>query len=741
MPPKKKPFVIHAFKQQPPKDPDMPERSWDMLKSAILQIFTENAGDLSFEELYRTGYNMVLHKFGEMLYSNVEKLLRERSTLLCERVERNPDETFLAAVKKTWLEHKRSLTMVRDILMYMDRTFVKQNQKKPVYEMGLMLFCTHCTRSPRVKERIKKLLLQLIQAEREGEKVDRDLIRSTTQMLLDMGKNVYAEDFEKPFMDSSKQYFMVQSQQMISSSSMPEYLRQVEAKLHEEGERVTACLSSDWTSEHGIKSVVEQELIGRHMKTLITKEGSGLVRLLEEERIDDLRRMFTLFSCVAGGQDLIEEQMAEHVSLKGKEIVESQENQQDALMYVSKLISLKEQYDDIIARAFRGDKSFTTKLNKSFEVFVNLNQRSPEYVSLAMDNYLRGSKGKTSGASTTNEEQAEVQLERALQLFRFLQEKDLFERYYKQHLAKRLLNDRSQSEDLERKVIQMLKAECGYQFTAKLEGMFKDMGTSRDLQASFRQHAQHVEHSDLGVELQVKVLTTGFWPTQAAAQCQLPPEIEHACNVFKRFYLAKHNGRQLTWQTNMGNADMKARYDRIYQVNMPSYHMVVLLLFASESTASLSFQEIEVATRIPAVDLKRTLQSLACAHFKLLTKEPKGKEVAQEDTFSYNTKFTHKMIKFKVSGIAATRETSEEVKESRNKMNEDRNPQIDAAVVRVMKARRVMEHNLLIAEVTKQLQARFNPNPMIIKKRIEGLIDRDFLQRQHGNHKVYEYLA
>jgi cullin 3 len=38
-------------------------------------------------------------------------------------------------------------------------------------------------------------------------------------------------------------------------------------------------------------------------------------------------------------------------------------------------------------------------------------------------------------------------------VFRFLQEKDMFEKYYKQHLSKRLLGDRSQSEDMERKVM------------------------------------------------------------------------------------------------------------------------------------------------------------------------------------------------------------------------------------------------------------------------------------------------
>lgn len=42
-------------------------------------------------------------------------------------------------------------------------------------------------------------------------------------------------------------------------------------------------------------------------------------------------------------------------------------------------------------------------------------------------------------------------------LFKFLEDKDVFERYYKQHLAKRLLFDRSVSEDAEKGMISKLK--------------------------------------------------------------------------------------------------------------------------------------------------------------------------------------------------------------------------------------------------------------------------------------------
>jgi hypothetical protein len=74
--------------------------------------------------------------------------------------------------------------------------------------------------------------------------------------------------------------------------------------------------------------------------------------------------------------------------------------------------------------------------------------------------------------------------------------------------------------------------------------------------------------------------------------------------------------------------------------------MCVLLLF--NDTDTLSYADIETHTDIASHDLKRTLQSLACGKFKLLTKEPRSREVGEEDTFAFNDAFTSKQLRFKV---------------------------------------------------------------------------------------------
>ena len=74
-------------------------------------------------------------------------------------------------------------------------------------------------------------------------------------------------------------------------------------------------------------------------------------------------------------------------------------------------------------------------------------------------------------------------------------------------------------------------------------------------------------------------------------------------------------------------------------------------------------------------------------------------------------------------------------------VDKDRKYQVDAAIVRVMKSRKVMTHQALVLDVTQQLQTTFRPDMKVIKKRIEDLISREFLERDKDAPNTYKYLA
>ena len=79
--------------------------------------------------------------------------------------------------------------------------------------------------------------------------------------------------------------------------------------------------------------------------------------------------------------------------------------------------------------------------------------------------------------------------------------------------------------------------------------------------------------------------------------------------------------------------------------------------------------------------------------------------------------------------------------ETKRKVDEDRKHEIEACIVRIMKSRKVMSHVNLVSEVVEQLNNRFQPSPVVIKKRIEGLIEREYIKRQDGDRRTYVYLA
>jgi len=83
-------------------------------------------------------------------------------------------------------------------------------------------------------------------------------------------------------------------------------------------------------------------------------------------------------------------------------------------------------------------------------------------------------------------------------------------------------------------------------------------------------------------------------------------------------------------------------------------------------------QEVATGTAIPSAELKRVLQSLACGKHRVLTKDPKSRDVSETDKFFFNEAFTSPLAKIKIQQIANRVETVEEGKETRMKVEEDR---------------------------------------------------------------------
>lgn len=719
-----KKLVIKPFKQKPKLPADFEERTWSKLKSAVAAVHAKIPVNCSMEELYRDVEDLCLHKMASNTYS---RLQQECDANICSRLQDLQDrtsnpETFLHQMESTWQDHCNQMLTIRSIFLFLDRTYVIQTSGvKSLWDMGLALFRQHLERCFRVPKKVIQGLLLLVEKERQGETVDRSVLKSLLRMFTSL--QMYSEIFEKPFLVETTEFYRSEGMRYLQQTDLPEYLQHCDTRLTEENERCSHYL--DAATRKPLVAVIEQELLARHVKDIIDK---GFDALVDASREGDLRRMYTLFARV-GHLDALRLALSDYVKKTGKQIISDPEK--DAEM-VSILLEFKAKLDQVQSDSFFNNESFANSLKEAFENFINFRQNKPaELIAKFIDAKLRmGNKG-------TSEEELESLLDKVLILFRYIQGKDVFEAFYKKDLAKRLLLNKSASIDAEKSMIGKLKSECGSQFTNKLEGMFKDIDLSKDIMLSFRQSAQARSKLPTGTEMTVHVLTTGYWPTYAPMEVNLPQEINAYQEIFKEFYLSKHQGRRLMWQNSLGHCVLKARFKKgPKELSVSLFQTVVLMLFNDAET--LTFKEISDATAIEETELKRTLQSLACAKVRVLTKEPKGRDVEDSDTFIFNDDFTEKLFRIKVNQIQM-KESTEENAATTESVFQDRQYQIDAAIVRIMKTRKSLSHTLLIAEMYNQLQ--FPVRPADLKKRIESLIDREYLQRDRENAQIYEYLA
>merc|ERR1711974_224606 len=127
---------------------------------------------------------------------------------------------------------------------------------------------------------------------------------------------------------------------------------------------------------------------------------------------------------------------------------------------------------------------------------------------------------------------------------------------------------------------------------------------------------------------------------------------------------------------------------------------------------------------------------------RILVKTPKTKDIEPGHVFQVNEAFSSQFHRVKIQQASARQgETEPERNETKRKVDEDRKHEIEACIVRIMKSRKQLNHNQLVTEVVEQLNKRFQPSPVVIKKRIEGLIEREYINRADHDRKIYIYLA
>jgi len=692
---------------------------------------------------------------GEELYNKLKEFLTKHMESLLKIAETRMDEGLLHYYNTEWVRFTTAMKFINHIFHYLNRHWIKREAddgKKAVYEIYTLSlvtwrdhFFTH------LKTRLTNSLLALIEKERNGEQIDTTLVSGVIAGYVSLGLNkekpkettldVYKECFEEDFLTSTEVFYTTESTHFIATNTVADYMKKVEVRLGEELVRVRQYLHQ--STEPELISKSDKVLIEKHMETI----WAEFQHLLEDDKIEDLTRMYTLLSRVAKGLDPLRAILEKHVQNIGTQTVQSTATTaiNDPQVYVESLLKVYKKYNELVVTAFRNDSGFVAALDKACRRFINDNavckaaksaSKSPELLARFTDLLLKKS------AKNPEEQEMEQLLNDVMVVFKYIEDKDVFQTFYSKMLAKRLIHGTSASEDLEGVMIGKLKSTCGYEYTSKLQRMFTDMSLSRDLLDRFKSYVDD-KSLDIGVDFSVLVLATGSWPLQPpSTNFSIPKELQSCEQLFQKFYQAQHSGRKLNWLHQLSKGELKTRYlpsnKAGYTLQASTYQMGVLLQFNNEDT--MTQEDIHIATQLTESALKATLLSLVKA--KVLNMDPPDENVEIDKThkFTLNKGFKSKRTKVNIN-IPVPQQVKDDTDSVHKSVEEDRKLAIQAAIVRIMKMRKKLQHTNLISEVVSQLQARFKPKITVIKKCIDILIEKEYLERVEGQKDMYSYVA
>lgn len=596
------------------------------------------------------------------------------------------DEALLAFYIREWDRYTTAAKYINHLFRYLNRHWVKRELdegKKSIYDVyTLHLVQWRTSLFIEVNEKVMDAVLKMVEKQRHGETIEHGQIKSIVNSFVSLGLDeadptkstldVYRFSFERPFLEATRLFYQAESKEFVAENSIVEYMKKAEIRLDEEEERVNMYLHQDISIP--LRKTCNTALIADH--SLILRDEFQV--LLDNDRYEDMQRMYNLLSRIPDGLEPLRAKFEAHVRKAGLSAVAKVAVDAEKLepkVYVDALLEIHTQYQGLVKQAFKDEPEFTRSLDNACREFVNRNQicksgsnKSPELLAKYTDALLKKS------ASGAEENDLEATLVQIMTVFKYIEDKDVFQKFYSRMLARRLVHTSSSSDDAETSMISKLKEACGYEYTNKLQRMFQDMQISKDLNSGFKEFEAKLTETEEAkpVDASYAILGTGFWPLNPPNTDFTPPaEISKAYERFQTFYNQKHSGRKLTWLWQLCKGEVKANYCKNtktpYTFQVSTYQMAILLLFNENDKNS--YDDIKKATQLQADVLDPALSIFVKA--KVLTVTPDGEKPASGNVYHLNYDFKSKKIRVNLN-IPVKSEQKQEVDETHKTIEEDR---------------------------------------------------------------------
>ena len=635
------------------------------------------------------------------------------------------------------------------LFMYLDRSYTRYNNVPSLSDAGRNIF--KAAFFDVVKTSVVQEILRQLQVERENGVIYRDLIQRCINVFFYVdGKNAFELEVEPFFLEERRQMYKRQSLLWLQDKPVPVYIHLSDEQMQKDANQCDLFFPESTKTK--LLKLCKNEFFETQYAELINHPVSGYRFMLGTNKNNEVTHLFRTFAAVPVALELMASIFKQHVvdlfaefwrTRLVKTEVSEKDNTEDPAFVIEIFAMCKTQYN-LVTGCHDGDMNFQKAFKSAMTIAMHNNHSSEpgkmvNILTTFCDSLLK------KGGLKLDDDQVEYYLQCSVELIEFLNDKDLFAELHRQLMAKRMLNQRSASFEMEKFVVSKLKLNYGQRYTGKIEGMLTDILMEKEDDVQFGRFCEE-QNAPVPFDFKVLTLSAGLWPHYTPVdELVLPPIMYSAMTEFNKFYCSKHVSHKLKFVHSLGNMVIKASFEKkTYDLQVSVLQAAVLMVFNHEHITHVPFTELLKTINVSESILKKIVHSLSCGKHKILNRidgnskeESTDKVIRNTDLFSVNVMFKCplKMIALPMPSIEPVNNTT-----GSKLMEQDRAFTIDAAVVRIMKARKTMQHQSLVGEVLSQIRV-FMPDAKAVKKSIESLIEREYLERDAEEPGLYKYLT
>lgn len=542
------------------------------------------------------------------------------------------------------------------------------------------------------------------------------LLKDFITIILQLKKNIY-QKLEKKFLESSVEFYTVRVVEIQRNDIYT--ITQHNQEIFKKENEMMQIFNTE--TQHAITELLKNILIVDNLESF-----SGIYFLIkeylqtsDEKTLGQIIEIIKMYNFAAN--HLLCSYITEIINLEIASL-----NSPDKISHVLNWSKIYDNYFHLASRI--NNDNFSQTIQKELKRNFNVKYQESEIaevLSFFCDVLMKPNFEKIINLTR---EQGYITVSNLVSL---LIDKDLFINYYRQDLSVRLLESQNINMD-EKEFTSVLKLNHGYNLIMRLENMFTDRVMSKEFFEMFKEFCSKKRIS-VDKSFSVLVLSSGSWPRMSIEKVKYPDVVSNSIAIFESYYQQQNNNNKiLQWIPEKSTCTLTSTFEsNRYEMNMTCFQGIIMMLFNEYSSLSLS--EIINITNIPLTEAKRSLVGLVCGKYKILQGSNK---VEMTDRYTVNDKFSDKKKKISIPLPKIVVVKKQIVEET----NKNRNYIIDAAIVRIMKARRKISHMELFTEVMSQIKL-FRVEPKNLKMAIEELITREYISRDPNSNNLYNYVA